>query len=151
MSQYNNPPTQGGQQPNGAPQPGYQPNYGQPGGYTQNPYQQQAQPNAYRQAPYGQPNPYPQGSPYVAQSVQVVTPAEKQMTLGNWLVTMLVLSIPLVGFIMLLVWAFGGSDQPSRKTYCQASLLWGVIIIAITVLIMLIFGASLGAILAAMN
>lgn len=151
MSQYNNPPTQGGnQQPNGA-QPGYQQNpYGQPTGYTQNPYQQPS----YRQAPYGQPTGYqqPQATPpYVAQSVQVVQPAQNQMTLGNWLVTMLVLSIPLVGFIMLLVWAFGGSDQPSRKTYCQATLLWGVIAIVLVILIMLIFGASLGAIMSSLN
>ena len=152
MSQYNNPPTQGGpQQPNGTQQPVYQQNpYSQPNGYSQNPYQQ-AQANAYRQAPYGQPNPYQQAPSYVPPAAPVAQPVTNQMTLGNWMLTMLVLSIPLVGFIMLLVWAFGGHDQPSRRTYCQASLLWGVIVLVISILIILIFGVSLGAILSSMN
>lgn len=49
------------------------------------------------------------------------------MTLGDWMITLLILAIPLVNIIMYLVWAFG-SGNISRKTYCQACLLWVVII-----------------------
>ena len=45
------------------------------------------------------------------------------MTMGNWFITLLVLGIPIVGFIMLFVWGFGGNEKPSRANYCKLSLL----------------------------
>ena len=53
---------------------------------------------------------------------------EKQMSLGDWILTYLLMCIPLVGIIMLFVWAFGGCDQPSKKTWAQATLVWAVVI-----------------------
>lgn len=50
------------------------------------------------------------------------------MTVGDWMITMLVLAIPVVNIIMFFVWAFG-SGNTSRKTYCQASMLWMLILI----------------------
>ena len=51
------------------------------------------------------------------------------MTVGDWMITMLILAIPVVNIIMYLIWAFGSSGNMSRKTYCQAGLLWIVILI----------------------
>ena len=51
------------------------------------------------------------------------------MTVGDWMITLLILAIPIVNIIMYLIWAFGSSGNMSRKTYCQAGLLWGVIVI----------------------
>ncbi|MFK5921257.1 MAG: hypothetical protein QM496_03705 [Verrucomicrobiota bacterium] len=51
------------------------------------------------------------------------------MTIGDWMITMLILTIPIINIIMFLVWAFGSSGNTSRKTYCQASLLWMLILI----------------------
>lgn len=39
----------------------------------------------------------------------------KPMTIGDWLITFLIQIIPLVGFVMLFVWAFGGDTHPSKK------------------------------------
>ncbi len=50
------------------------------------------------------------------------------MTLGQWMITMLIMCIPVVGLIMLFVWAFSGNVNPSKKTYAQAALIWSVII-----------------------
>jgi len=57
------------------------------------------------------------------------------MTVGDWMITMLILAIPVVNIIMYLVWAFGSSGNMSRKTYCQAGLLWMVILFGIMFLL----------------
>lgn len=61
-------------------------------------------------------------------------PQYKPMTLGDWLITLLIQAIPLVGFIMLFVWAFGGGTHPSKKTWAQASLLFALIMIVLTII-----------------
>ena len=63
------------------------------------------------------------------------------MSLGDWLITLLIQAIPLVGFIMLFVWAFGGDTHPSKKTWAQASLIWMVIML---VLVIIFFAAIWG-------
>lgn len=65
----------------------------------------------------------------------------KPMTIGDWLITFLIQIIPLVGFVMLFVWAFGDGTHPSKKTWAQASLLWIVILI---VLAIIFFAAAWG-------
>ncbi|MFM7628811.1 MAG: hypothetical protein ACKO44_04780 [Algoriphagus sp.] len=58
---------------------------------------------------------------------------------SEWLITYLIASIPLVGIIMLFVWAFGSSTNPSKSNWAKASLIW----IAIITVIYFIFGAAL--------
>ncbi len=61
------------------------------------------------------------------------------MSLGDWIITYLVTCIPLVGIIMLFVWAFGeAGGQPSKKTWAQASLVW---ILVVTVLWFVVLGS----------
>ena len=52
----------------------------------------------------------------------------RPMTIRDWMITLLVLAIPLVNIIMYLVWACGSSGNVNRKTFCQASLIWFLII-----------------------
>ena len=58
----------------------------------------------------------------------------KPMTIGDWLITFLIQIIPLVGLVMLFVWAFGDGSHPSKKTWAQASLLWIVIMIVLAII-----------------
>jgi hypothetical protein len=60
------------------------------------------------------------------------------MTLGDWLITFLLTSIPLVGLIALLVWSFGEGTQPAKSTWAKATLIWYVICTIIAVFILLI-------------
>lgn len=62
------------------------------------------------------------------------------MTIGDWMITMIILAIPVVNVIMYLVWAFGSSGNMSRKTYCQAGLIW-MLILAVLALAFGGFGA----------
>jgi hypothetical protein len=47
-------------------------------------------------------------------------PEYKPVTVGNWIITFIVLAIPLVNLVMLIVWAVGGTTHPSKKTFAQA-------------------------------
>lgn len=105
----------------------------------QNPstYQGTSQGAQSYQQPYRQ---MPQQNGYMPQHTHKRAP---QMSLGQWILTLIVLGIPLVGFIMLLVWGFGGQDQPSRRTYCQAVLIIGLVVFLIGLLISLLFSSLL--------
>lgn len=70
-------------------------------------------------------------------------PQYKPMTLGDWLITLLIQAIPLVGFIMLFVWAFGGDTHPSKKTWAQASLLFFALIMMIVLVLAIISFAAM--------
>lgn len=72
-----------------------------------------------------------------------------EMSVKDWMITMLITCIPLVGIIMLFVWAFGGDNsKPSRSTWAKAALLWALII---TVLYMVIAFMFFGALFSAAN
>lgn len=61
---------------------------------------------------------------------------------GEWVVTYLITAIPLVGLIMLFVWAFGGSANVNKANWAKAALLLAAIVIGIYVLIIMMFGAA---------
>lgn len=49
------------------------------------------------------------------------------VSVGNWMLTTLILGIPLINLIMLLVWAFSGSTPESKSNFAKASLMWMLI------------------------
>jgi ABC-type Na+ efflux pump permease subunit len=60
----------------------------------------------------------------------------KPMSIGDWLITFLIQAIPLVGFIMLFVWAFGDGTHPSKKTWAQASLIFALIMFVLVIILL---------------
>lgn len=71
------------------------------------------------------------------------TPPQRQfksLTIGDWLITFLIQAIPIVGFIMLFVWAFGGDTHPSKKTWAQATLIFMVVVVFTIILFILLGG-----------
>ena len=58
----------------------------------------------------------------------------KPMSIGDWLITFLIQAIPLVGFVMLFVWAFGDGTHPSKKTWAQASLIFALIMFVLVII-----------------
>ena len=73
-----------------------------------------------------QPQPPYQPPPQaVAPPPAFAKPAEinPQLSVFGYLITMLALSIPIVGIILTLVWAFGAKTNPVRKNYCRAVLI----------------------------
>jgi len=56
---------------------------------------------------------------------------KKPLSVGEWMLTIFVLAIPLVNIIMYFVWALSSSGNLNRKNFCIASLLWALIIIVL--------------------
>ena len=60
------------------------------------------------------------------------------MSIGQWLVTFLLMAIPIVNIIMIIVWIASKDENPNRKNWILAYL----IVIAISfVLTFIIFGS----------
>jgi purine-cytosine permease-like protein len=79
-------------------------------------------------------------------SATMIAPAEETapvMSVKDWLVTSLIMIIPLVGFIMLFVWAFGDGTNPNKANWAKASLLMSVIAIGFSILIFAVVGAAI--------
>ena len=51
---------------------------------------------------------------------------EEPMSLGDWIITLLITYIPVVGFIMTIVWALTASNT-SKKNYARAMILFMII------------------------
>jgi hypothetical protein len=60
------------------------------------------------------------------------------VSVGDWLITLILASIPLLGFILVLVWAFGGGVPRSKANWAKAA----VILQLIGVFLMLLFWTS---------
>ena len=57
------------------------------------------------------------------------------MTVGNWIVTMLLMLIPIANIVLVFLWAFGSEVNPSKKTYFQAQLIFAIIGIVLSIII----------------
>lgn len=69
----------------------------------------------------------------------------EHLTTGGWVGRLLLCNIPIVGFVLLLIWAFGEIPQKSLKTWARAQLIFELIavgIIVITVVIIVSVVAS---------
>jgi hypothetical protein len=69
---------------------------------------------------------------------------QNPVSVGEWLITYLLLSIPLVNIVMLFVWAFGSSTHPSKANWAKASLIWVAIA---TVLYIVVLGSIFAALM----
>jgi len=56
--------------------------------------------------------------------MEIIEPNQKPISTADWFVTILIASIPILGFIMLFVWAFGDGSKPSKSNWAKATLLW---------------------------
>lgn len=68
---------------------------------------------------------------------------EPIMSVKDWVITMLILMIPMVNIIMLFVWAFGDGTIKTRSNFAKAQLVIWLISIALFVLLGILF-VSLG-------
>lgn len=67
---------------------------------------------------------------------------------GDWLLTLFLSAIPIVNFILLLVWAFGGGANPNKANWAKAALLFLVLGILLYVFV---FAALVSAFLDAVS
>jgi len=72
--------------------------------------------------------------------------SNETVTLGEWIVTMILSYIPIVGFIMILVWAFGGGAKPSKKNYARAMIIMAIIVTVLSIISSILFAGIFAAI-----
>ncbi|GAB3232055.1 hypothetical protein J0A67_18105 [Algoriphagus aestuariicola] len=61
-------------------------------------------------------------------------------SLGDWIINVLVSKIPLIGLIMLIVWAVDKNTQPEKANWAKAELIVKLIAIVIALLIVGLLG-----------
>jgi len=71
--------------------------------------------------------------------------SSETVSLGDWIVTMILSGIPIVGLIMILVWAFGGGAKPSKKNYARALIIMAIVGIVLSIIISILFAGAIAA------
>lgn len=72
---------------------------------------------------------------------QIDQPQAPVVSIKEWLITNLILMIPLVNIVMTLVWAFGSNTNPNKANYFKAALILFVIYLVLAVAVV-IFGSA---------
>ncbi|HMA68398.1 MAG TPA: hypothetical protein VKN74_00870 [Candidatus Mcinerneyibacterium sp.] len=71
---------------------------------------------------------------------------ETVVSIGDWILTLFIVSIPLIGFVMLFIWAFGSQNiSKSKANWAKATLIWmaiGIIFSSLIFMMFLILGVS---------
>ncbi|MCU7496237.1 MAG: hypothetical protein HF314_16140 [Ignavibacteria bacterium] len=67
---------------------------------------------------------------------------EPTVTTGDWFLTLFITAIPLIGLIMLFVWAFGGGANENKSNWAKAMLLWILIGIVLSAVVVGVFFAK---------
>ena len=67
------------------------------------------------------------------------SPQYMPISVGEWVITIIILAIPIIGFIMLFAWGFGSNTQPSKANWAKATL----IMIGISIVLSFLFLGSL--------
>lgn len=76
----------------------------------------------------------------IAQQFQI---DKNRISTSDWLISIFVASIPLIGMIMLLIWAFSNDVPETKANWAKGMLLWTLICIMLGVIFMVIFGSLL--------
>ena len=66
------------------------------------------------------------------------------VSVGEWILTLLIASIPLVNIIMLFVWGFGSNTKLSKANWAKATLIWMVILVAFYFIVIVSIIGGLG-------
>ena len=67
--------------------------------------------------------------------------SESADSVGSWILTMLLVGIPVFGFIYLLILAFGSGHSASKRNWAKATLIWMVIGVVLGILLSAVLGA----------
>lgn len=65
------------------------------------------------------------------------------MSVQDWVITLIIAAIPLIGFIMLFVWGFGSGTNENKANFAKGALIVYAIMIGVYMVFMMIFGAAL--------
>lgn len=67
---------------------------------------------------------------------------EEPVSVGEWIIAMLLMMIPCVNIILMFVWAFGNSEKKSKSNYFKATLIFAGVMFVLYLLLFIIFGVA---------
>ena len=67
---------------------------------------------------------------------------ESPVSIVDWIITWILLAIPLVNIIMLFVWALSPSTKKSKQNFARASFVVFFFFIALSFLMMIVLGVN---------
>lgn len=71
---------------------------------------------------------------------------EPPVTVGSWLISMLLMCIPCVNIVLMFVWAFSSSESKSKSNFFKAALIWyGIALVLTIIMTILMAGGMLAA------
>ena len=62
------------------------------------------------------------------------------LSITDWLITFILLTIPVVNLIMFIYWIVSTTGNINRKNYLLANLIWFAIIFVIITIVLFVFG-----------
>ena len=71
------------------------------------------------------------------------TDLEEPISMGEWLVTMLLMLIPCVNIVLIFVWAFSSKEKKSKSNYFKAALIFAAIVLVLYIILIAIFGVAI--------
>ena len=69
------------------------------------------------------------------------------VSVGNWVVTLLITAIPIVNIILLFVWAFSDSTPVSKANWAKATLIWFAVALFIWLFVLIVSWGAIGALM----
>ncbi|MDA3925504.1 MAG: hypothetical protein PF904_12470 [Kiritimatiellae bacterium] len=66
----------------------------------------------------------------------------RPVSVGNWVMTMLLMCIPFINIILLFVWAFGSNTEVSKANWAKATLVWFLLGFIIWIFLFFVFGVG---------
>lgn len=70
----------------------------------------------------------------------ITTSEHKVMRPVDWALTLFIVGLPLIGLIMLLIWAFGDEPNIHKKNFAKGSLLLYALVLAFTLIFIMLLG-----------
>ena len=67
---------------------------------------------------------------------------QNPMSVKDWLITLLIMAIPVVGLIMLFVYAFGNNGNVNRQNWAKAQLIVMAIVLGFVILGLIVYGLA---------
>lgn len=71
---------------------------------------------------------------------------EEPMTMGEWLISLLITMIPCAGIVMVFVWAFSSTEKKSKSNFFKAYLIFLAISFVIVFVMLIVAFAAIAAV-----
>lgn len=70
---------------------------------------------------------------------------QKPLSVKDWFITLLLMAIPIVGIVLLFVYAFGNNENINKQNWAKAQLIMLAIVLILIIFLLVLFGSIFAA------